>query len=62
MIQTFTAFVGSRRLISGTPAEVALAVKRAGQPTAPVVIFDDATGRSSRGAFYWPRTALIING
>lgn len=46
MIQTFTAFVGSRRLISGTPAEVALAVKRAGQPTAPVVIFDDATGRS----------------
>lgn len=46
MIQSFTAFVGQRRLISGTLAEVALAVKRAGQPAAPIVIFSDATGRS----------------
>lgn len=46
MIQSFTAFVGSRRLISGTLAEVALAVKRAGHPTAAVSIFNDGTGRS----------------
>ena len=46
MIQSFTAFEGQRRLISGTLAEVALAVKRAGQPAAPIVIFSDATGRS----------------
>lgn len=45
MIQSFTAFAGQRRLLSGTLAEVALAVKRAGQ-AAPVVIFNDATGRS----------------
>jgi hypothetical protein len=45
MIQSFTAFVGQRRLLSGTLAEVALAVKRSGQP-APVIIFNDATGRS----------------
>jgi hypothetical protein len=46
MSQTFTAFEGQRRLISGSLAQVALAVKRAGQPAAPIVIFDDATGRS----------------
>ena len=45
MIQSFTAFEGRRRLITGTLAEVALAVKRAGQ-AAPIVIFSDATGRS----------------
>jgi uncharacterized protein len=45
MIQSFTAFAGQRRLLSGTLAEVALAVKRAGE-AAPVVIFNDATGRS----------------
>jgi uncharacterized protein len=45
MIQSFTAFEGRRRLVTGTLAEVALAVKRAGQP-APIIIFDDATGRS----------------
>ena len=46
MIERFTAFVGPRCLASGTLAEVALAVKRAGQATAPIVIFSDATGRS----------------
>ena len=45
MIQPFTAFEGSRRLISGSLAEVALAVKRAGQAAAPIIIFSDATGR-----------------
>ncbi|WP_246789906.1 DUF2239 family protein [Bradyrhizobium sp. CCBAU 51765] len=44
---TYTAFVGQRRLASGTAGEVALAVKRATQPPdQPVVIFDDGTGRS----------------
>jgi len=46
MIQRFTAFVGQQCLTSGTLAEVALAVKRAGQAAAPVTIFSDATGRS----------------
>jgi hypothetical protein len=46
MIQSFTAFEGPRRLISGNLAEVALAVKRAGRPAAPIIIFSDATGRS----------------
>jgi uncharacterized protein len=45
MIQSFTAFEGRHRLITGTLAEVALAVKRAGQ-AAPIIIFNDATGRS----------------
>jgi uncharacterized protein len=46
MIQSFTAFVGQRQLISGNLAEVALAVRRAGQAVTPIVIFSDATGRS----------------
>ena len=46
MIQRFTAFEGHRRLASGTLAEVALAVKRAGQAALPVIIFSDASGRS----------------
>ncbi len=45
MIQSFTAFEGQRRLITGTLAEVALAVKRS-HPSGPIVIFDNATGRS----------------
>ena len=45
MIQSFTAFEGRRRLVTGTLAEVALAVKRAGQGK-PIIIFSDATGRS----------------
>jgi hypothetical protein len=45
MIQSFTAFAGQRHLLSGTLAEVALAVKRAGSAV-PVIIFNDATGRS----------------
>jgi uncharacterized protein len=45
--QTFTAFEGQRRLVSGPLAEVALAVKRAEQRDAErVAIFSDATGRA----------------
>lgn len=44
---TFTAFVGQRRLASGTAGDVALAIKRATQPLyQPIMIFDDGTGRS----------------
>jgi hypothetical protein len=44
--KTFTAFEGERRLVSGSLAEVALAVKRAEQRAAErVAIFSDATGR-----------------
>ncbi|WP_061023735.1 DUF2239 family protein [Bradyrhizobium sp. CCH5-F6] len=47
MQATFTAFVGQRRLASGTAGDVALAVKRATQPLdQPIIIFDDGTGRS----------------
>src|SRR5690242_2258100 len=46
MIQTFTAFAGQRRLITGPLADVALAVKRAGTAPAPIAIFDDRTGRA----------------
>jgi hypothetical protein len=40
--ETFTAFEGQRRLVSGSLHEVALAVKRAER----VAIFSDATGRA----------------
>ncbi|WP_036017481.1 DUF2239 family protein [Bradyrhizobium sp. WSM1743] len=44
---TYTAFIGQRRLASGTAGDVALAVKRATQPLdQPIIIFDDGTGRS----------------
>jgi hypothetical protein len=44
--QTFTAFEGPRRLVSGPLPEVALAVKRAEQGGAErIAIFSDATGR-----------------
>ena len=46
MTQSFTAFEGERRLITGSLAEVALAIKRAGRAVAPVIIFSDASGRS----------------
>ncbi|HYH37304.1 MAG TPA: DUF2239 family protein [Azospirillum sp.] len=39
-----TAFVGDRRLATGAPKDVALAVKRASTDGA-VLVFDDATGR-----------------
>jgi hypothetical protein len=45
MIPSFTAFEGQRRLLSGTLAEVALALKHAGRPAAPIIIFSDASGR-----------------
>lgn len=43
-----TAFLGDRRLASGPLAEVALAVMKASRSagTEPIVIFDDASGRS----------------
>jgi hypothetical protein len=45
--ETFTAFEGQRRLVSGSLHEVALAVKRAEQRAAErVAIFSDATGRA----------------
>ena len=45
--QTFTAFEGQRRLVSGPLNEVALAVRRAEQRAADsVAIFSDATGRA----------------
>jgi hypothetical protein len=45
--QTFTAFQGQRRRLSGPLAEVALAVKRAEQRASErVAIFSDATGRA----------------
>ncbi|HEU0151453.1 MAG TPA: DUF2239 family protein [Bradyrhizobium sp.] len=45
-MQTFTAFEGQRRLITGALADVALAVKRAGATQSPIAIFDDHTGRA----------------
>jgi len=47
MHETFTAFVGSRRIAWGGLADVALAVKRAeAWAGAPIVIFSDTSGRS----------------
>ncbi|WP_085968844.1 DUF2239 family protein, partial [Bradyrhizobium yuanmingense] len=47
MQKFFTAFQGQRRLVSGPAGEVALVVKRvASQPDEPIIIFEDATGRS----------------
>jgi hypothetical protein len=45
--RSFTAFLGHRRLVSGSLAKVALAVLKASQGVAaePIVIFDDANGR-----------------
>lgn len=45
MTERFTAFEGQRRLAAGTLADVALAVKHAGEDAAPIIIFNDATGR-----------------
>ncbi len=44
----FTAFEGERRLISGSLAEVALAVKEASdrRPSGSILIFDNSTGRA----------------
>ncbi|TWB07280.1 DUF2239 family protein [Bradyrhizobium stylosanthis] len=47
MQKIFTAFQGQRRLVSGPAGEVALVVKRvASRPDEPIIIFEDATGRS----------------
>lgn len=47
-LKRFTAFVGPRKLASGPLADVALAIKKASKTagTGPVLIFDDASGRS----------------
>jgi hypothetical protein len=46
--QTFTAFEGPQRLVSGPLAKVALAVKRAEQRGSErIAIFSDATGRAT---------------
>jgi hypothetical protein len=46
MIETHTAFRGQRLLASGSLAEIALAIRRAGpDATRPVVIFSDLSGR-----------------
>ena len=44
----FTAFAGSRRLASGSLADVALAIRRTTKPLGvePTLIFDDTSGRS----------------
>ncbi len=43
--ENFTAFEGQRRLASGALADVALAIKRAGQRASePIAIFNDQTG------------------
>jgi uncharacterized protein len=46
-LQHLTAFIGHRRLASGPPAEVALAVLKAfrGADGEPIVIFDDGSGK-----------------
>ncbi len=47
MIETFTAFEGQRRLVSGPLAEVALAIKHTERHAMePIAIFSDATGRA----------------
>src|SRR5260370_37633365 len=47
MTETFTAFEGQRRLVSGPLAEVALAIKPAERHAMePIAIFSDATGRA----------------
>src|SRR5438132_10600132 len=45
---SYTAFVGHQRLVSGSLAEVALAVMKASKnaDAKPLAIFDDASGRS----------------
>jgi hypothetical protein len=46
-VQTFTAFEGPRRLVSGPLAEVALVIKRAERrASAPIAIFCDGTGHA----------------
>ncbi|WP_332118661.1 DUF2239 family protein [Azorhizobium caulinodans] len=44
MLPTFTAFCGPRRIAAGSLLDVARAV-RAAADTAPLLVFDDATGR-----------------
>ncbi|MEK1886608.1 MAG: DUF2239 family protein [Phyllobacterium sp.] len=43
--QTVTAFEGTQKIASGTPAEVALNVKKRGGADGTILIFEDASGR-----------------
>jgi uncharacterized protein len=45
IMEKITAFQGTRKIRSGTRAEVALAVKRVDDSGEAILIFDDATGR-----------------
>ena len=47
-IQSFTCFDGTRRLLTAALPEVALALKQAvaGGAAGPLLVFDNATGRS----------------
>jgi hypothetical protein len=47
-MKRFTAFVGPRKLASGSLTDVALAVRKASKASgsAPILIFEDASGRS----------------
>jgi hypothetical protein len=46
MSETFTAFEGQRRLVSGPLAEVTLAIRRVERPASePITVFSDTTGR-----------------
>ncbi len=46
MTETYTAFAGQQRLAAGPLAEIALAVKRAGDGGAPILIYADDTGKA----------------
>jgi hypothetical protein len=46
LTETYTAFAGQRRLAAGPLVEIALAVKRAEGDAAPILIYDDATGKA----------------
>lgn len=45
IMNSVSAFQGNRKIASGTPAEVALTLKRLDDNGEAVLIFDDATGR-----------------
>ena len=50
MSETFTAFEGPRRLVSGPLAEVALAIQGVERPASePITVFSDTTGRIKIG-------------
>ncbi len=46
MVETFTAFIGTKRLARGPIAEVALAVRSEARSREPLFIFSDTSGRA----------------